>query len=96
VIIAQYEINSIWKTAFRAEYYQDKNGVIISTNTPNGFRTTGLSLNFDYAPTKNIVCRLEGRWLSSKDAIFETTTRSSNNNFIIGTSIAIKFLETFK
>ena len=96
VIIAQYEINAIWKTAFRAEYYQDKTGILIATNTPNGFRTAGLSLNFDYAPTKNIVCRLEGRWLNSKDPVFENTTRSSNNNFIIGTSIAMKFLETFK
>lgn len=96
VIIAQYEINSIWKTALRAEYYQDETGIIISTNTPNGFRTTGLSLNLDYVPTANIVCRLEGRWLNSQDKIFENQSTPSNNNFFIGASMAIKFAETFK
>jgi hypothetical protein len=93
VIIGQYTINKLWKTALRLEYYQDEKGVIIPTETINGFQTTGFSLNIDYAPAQNIVCRLEGRWLYSKDAVFETKTRMANNNFIIGTSIAIKFLE---
>jgi hypothetical protein len=96
IIIGQLSISKYWKTAVRAEYYQDETGIIIPTGTSNGFRTTGLSLNFDYSPTQNIVCRLEGRWLDSKDNIFETNTTPTNNNFIIGTSIAIKFLETRK
>jgi hypothetical protein len=33
---------------------------------------------------------LEGRWLNSEDHIFETKTISTNNNFILGTSIAVK------
>ena len=91
VVIGQFTINKNWKTAIRAEYYQDKTGIIISTQTINGFRTTGLSLNLDYSPTQNIVCRVEGRWLNNKDNIFETKTTPTNNNFIIGTSIATKF-----
>lgn len=94
IIISQYVINKSWKTAIRAEYYQDKSGVIIPTKTFNGFLTTGISLNIDYSPVKNIVGRLEGRWLHSKDSVFETKTSFSNNNFIIGTSIAIKFSDT--
>ncbi len=94
VIIGQYTINNSWKTAFRAEYYQDKTGIMISTGTNNGFQTTGLSLNLDYSPAQNITCRLEGRWMNSRDMIFETSSGFSNNNFIIGTSIAIKFSET--
>ena len=93
IIIGQYTINKTWKTALRAEYYQDETGIIIPTGTINGFQTTGLSLNLDYSPTQYIVCRLEGRWLNSKDNIFETKTASTNNNFIIGISIAIKFPE---
>lgn len=96
VIIGQFAINKTWKTAIRAEYYQDETGIIIPTSTPNGFKTTGLSLNLDYSPTQNIICRLEGRWLNSKDNIFETKTTPTNNNFIIGTSIAIRFSETLK
>lgn len=96
VIIGQFAINKNWKTAVRAEYYLDETGIIIPTGTINGFKTTGLSLNFDYSPTQNIICRLEGRWLNSKDNIFETKTTPTNNNFIVGTSIAIKFSVTIK
>lgn len=95
-IIGQFTINKTWKTAIRAEYYQDEMGVIIPKNTPNGFKTTGLSLNLDYSPTQNIICRLEGRWLNSKDNIFETKKIPTNNNVIIGVSIAIKLSETLK
>lgn len=91
VIIGQFAINKTWKTALRAEYYQDETGIIIPTSTPNGFKTTGLSLNLDYSPTQNIICRLEGRLLNSKDNIFKNKTSLTNNNFIIGTSIAIRF-----
>lgn len=96
VLIGQYSINKTWKIAIRAEYYQDETGIIIKTVTPNGFKTTGLSLNLDYSPTENIICRLEGRWLNSRDQIFETKTALTDNNFIIATSIAIRFSETIK
>lgn len=93
VIIGQYTINNAWKTAIRAEYYQDQTGVMIFTGTLNGFRTTGLSINLDYSPVQNLVCRLEGRLLRSRDAIFETNTLPTNNNLIFGASIAFKFAE---
>nr|WP_244545439.1 outer membrane beta-barrel protein [Algoriphagus locisalis] len=93
VYIGQYMIDKRWKTAIRAEYYQDETGIIIPTSTTHGFRTIGISLNLDYAPARNIVCRLEGRWLKSKDKIFETRTSTTDRNFIIGSSIAIRFSE---
>ncbi len=94
VIIGQYTIGNNWRTAIRTEYYQDEAGIIIPTGTFNGFQTTGVSLNIDYSPNHNIVCRIEGRWLNSQDDIFETKSNMTNNNFIIGTSIAIKFAES--
>ena len=96
VLIGQATINKSWRTAVRAEYYQDETGIIIPTSTPNGFKTIGLSLNFDYSPTENIICRLEGRWLNSRDQIFETKNALTNNNYMIATSIAIRFAETIK
>lgn len=96
IIIGQLSINDNWKTAVRAEYYQDATGIIIQTNTTNGFQTTGLSFNLDHVPNPNVVCRIEGRWLNSLDNVFETNTGMSNNNFIIGTSIAVKFAETLR
>lgn len=93
VIIGQYAFNNTWKTAIRAEYYQDKTGIIIPTGTTNGFQTTGLSLNIDYSPSRNLAWRIEGRWLNSTDNVFENKTSMTNNNFIVGTSLAIKFAE---
>ena len=94
IVIGRYSFSDKWKSALRAEYYQDETGIIIPTDTPNGFQTTGLSLNVDYLPAKFIICRIEGRWLNSKDDVFETKTDMTNNNFIIGTSIAIRLPET--
>ncbi|MEX1188433.1 MAG: porin [Bacteroidia bacterium] len=91
IFIMQYAFTDVWKISIRAEYYQDEKGVIISPATPNGFQTVGASVNVDYSPNKNIVCRLEGRYLNSKDHIFEHYPKPSNSNFIIAASIAIKF-----
>jgi hypothetical protein len=87
--ILRYSINNKWAIAGRAEYYYDKNEVIISTGTPNGFQTTGLSLNIDFAPVKNVLVRLEGRTFNSKDAIFKKGNLLSSNNSFVVSSIAV-------
>ncbi|WP_370871163.1 porin [Algoriphagus sp.] len=91
VIIAQFSIDQRWKAAMRAEYYQDQKGILIPTETRNGFRTTGLSMNLDYRPSAFLICRIEGRRMTSEDAIFDTKTSTSRKNFIIGASLAIRF-----
>ena len=96
VVVGQFKMNENWKATFRAEYYEDKTGVIIPTDTPHGFATTGLSLNFDYSPQESFICRIEGRWLNSRDRIFETKNTFKESNFIIATSIAIRFSDTIK
>jgi hypothetical protein len=69
-MIIKYTINPAWSVAGRCEYYHDKYGVIISSNTPGGFQTAGYSFNIDYSPVKNVSARLEARTFSSKDALF--------------------------
>lgn len=91
VAIAQYRINSKWAMAGRVEYYEDKNGLIISTGTPNGFKTTGYSLNLDYAPVSNAVLRLEGKVYDSKDKIFERDMNPVNHSATLTASIAVSF-----
>lgn len=91
VAIAQYKINSKWAVAGRAEYYKDKNGVLIATGTPNGFKTMGYSLNLDYAPISNAVVRLEGKVYDSKDKIFTRDLGLVNHNATITASIAVSF-----
>jgi len=91
VIIIKYTMTDKWAGAVRAEYYQDKTGIIVPTNTENGFNTSGLSLNLDYSPSNNILCRFEGRWLKSQDQIFQQGDNLTENNFSLVTSIAMKF-----
>lgn len=90
IVIAKYAVSSKYSVSVRGEYFNDKNGVIIGTGTPNGFQTSGASINFDYAPTNKIMCRIEARGFNSKDAIFTKQNSTVNTNaFVIG-SIAIK------
>ncbi|PXW13055.1 putative OmpL-like beta-barrel porin-2 [Chryseobacterium sp. CBTAP 102] len=87
----KYQLDNKWALAGRLEYYNDKNGVIISTETPNGFQTFGYSLNVDYAVFKNVVFRTEARGFTSKDAIFAKNDEFKKGNFYITSSLAVWF-----
>jgi Putative beta-barrel porin-2, OmpL-like. bbp2 len=77
--------------ALRGEYYEDEKGVIIPTSTTNGFNTFGTSLNVDYSPTNNLLLRIEGRYLNSKDKIFAKDALLKNNNSALTFSASIGF-----
>jgi len=91
VAIARYQFAGKWAVAGRVEYYQDKNGVLIATGTPNGFKTTGYSLNLDYAPIPNALLRLEGKVYDSKDAVFTRLGNPVNTNPLVTASMAVSF-----
>ncbi|MCX2473871.1 porin [Pedobacter sp. MC2016-05] len=91
VVIAQYKFAEKWAVAGRFEYYEDKNGIFISTGTTNGFKTKGYSLNVDYSPIPNAVVRLEGKTYDSKDKIFARENNSVNVNTTLTASIAVSF-----
>lgn len=91
VAIARYTFNPQWAVAGRFEYYRDKDGMLISTDTANGFKTTGYSMNVDYAPVKNAVVRLEGKVYDSKDKVFLRDKSAVNYNAAVTASIAVSF-----
>ncbi len=91
VLIINVILNDRWCITARGEYYMDNNGVIITTGTRNGFQTSGYSLNFDYRIRENMVWRIEGRSLNSKDKIFTKGDESTNTNTFATTSFAISF-----
>lgn len=91
VLIARKSIGDRNKIAGRIEYYEDPNAVIMDTGTPNGFKTWGYSLNYDYLFSDHLIWRIEARKFSSKDAIFFKNNNSSNSNFCITSSLAISF-----
>lgn len=91
VLILRYAFNDKWAVAGRAEHYNDKNGVIIATGTPNGFQTTGYSFNIDHSPFKNVLIRMEIRSLNSKDKVFTKSSGATDSNTFFTSSIAVSF-----
>ena len=91
-LILKYAATSKTSIGVRAEYYDDKNGVIIATNTPNGFKTWGFSANVDYNILKNLMWRMEIRSLNSKDDIFiSDSNKAIGHDIALTTSLAFSF-----
>lgn len=89
-ILAQYAFHSKWQSAFRTEYYQDQNNVIININNES-FKTIGNSLNLDYLPNSKVKLRLEARWLQSKEPIFVKNDKWVKNDYFLTTSMSFEF-----
>lgn len=92
VVIGRYAFNDKVALALRAEYYRDKNGVIIATGTENGFQTLGVSANFDVQVHKNALWRVEGKLFSSRDDIFiDADGAATSSNAVATTALAVWF-----
>lgn len=92
VLIAKYAPTDKINLAVRGEYYNDKNGVIITSGTENGFQTFGASLNIDYQILPNLVWRTEVKSLNSKGAVFlDRDDNLKKGNVMAITSLAIRF-----
>jgi hypothetical protein len=87
VLIVRYALNDKTKIALRGEYYQDKNQIIIATNTTNGFQTSGISTNLDYKLNDKVQFRIEGKMYLSKDAVF---VDGAAQNYAITTNMTLK------
>ncbi len=92
VIILKYAPTDKISIAARTEYYKDKKGVIIKTNSINGFNNWGFSCNLDYAISSNIMWRIEVKNYTSKDKIFNASNNMlSTSNTAISAVLAISF-----
>lgn len=91
VIIMHYSWKENWALALRGEYYEDISGVIIETPVPGGFRTSSVSLNLEYSPVNNVMCRIEGRYLYSMDEILPAQGLPVNTNLFFTASVNMSF-----
>lgn len=89
ILTAKYAFSEKLSVSVRGEYYSDPDQVIVATGTPNGFQTYGYSVNLDYNIFENVKWRIEARRFNSKDQIFQMDGESSENNYFIGTSLAV-------
>jgi hypothetical protein len=87
VLIVRREINSKTRIALRGEYYGDRNQIVIFTDTPNGFQTSGLSLNIDRDIDERMRFRIEGKAYDSRDAIFR---EGKNRNYSVTTNLTLR------
>ena len=90
-LLLRYACSDKIALAARGEYYQDANGVIITPDLPLEFKTSGYSLNLDYAPVHNLLLRIEGRLLNSKGAIFRRNNLPTDKSTTVTSSMAISF-----
>lgn len=88
VVIVRRRINSTSFAAFRGEYFNDSQQVLLRTGSVNGFQTVGLSLNYDHSVTNNTSARIEGKAYFSKDKIFDEL--KSNRNYSILLTLSLK------
>lgn len=77
VIISKVNLNNKSKIAGRVEFYSDKDQVIISTSTSNGYQTMGASINYDYQISPKVLWRAEFKKYHSNDAIFRYLQNSN-------------------
>ncbi|MBF6642419.1 porin [Flavobacterium sp. J49] len=88
-VLAQYSWTSKWQTAFRIEYYQDKNNVMVGVG--DAFKTFGTSFNLDYLINDKVKFRTEARYLSGQEKVFVKETSLTNDNLCITTSLSFEF-----
>lgn len=89
VLIFRYTLSKKCTIAARGEYYEDKDQIIINTNTANGFRVSGLSANYDFRINQKIQWRIEGKVYNSKDKFFNGQTE--HKNYSLTTNITVRF-----
>lgn len=95
-VFVRYKLADKWSTTLRGEYYNADRGVIINSIAPRSadraLKVKAASLNFDYAPTANVLFRVEGRVFDAKDTIFlQDDNKTSDSYGNITSSIAISF-----
>ncbi len=95
-LMVRYRPVAQFAVAGRVEYYHDPGNLIIApTDRGNGMRVTGFqtvspSLNVDYLPAEGVALRLEGRYFSSRNAVFPEGAGTTRSTGALAASIAFK------
>ncbi|HLO44429.1 MAG TPA: porin [Leadbetterella sp.] len=90
VIISKLRLNNDNQLALRLEYYADANEIIEQTESKLGFKTSGISLNYDHKLSENMLWRIEPKLLYADKKIFTNDKQSSKTDFTITTALTLK------
>jgi hypothetical protein len=91
IVICQVKWNQRLKSALRIEYYQDRTGIRVKNDHPNGFATTAVSFNMDYSIWKGLLWRIEASNYRSRDQVFLYPENPTATNFFLISSLAYRF-----
>lgn len=86
----RYQLNK-WALAARAEFYKDKEGVIISLVNGNPFEMQSYSINIDREIGGRLLWRTEGRFFKNSRPYFERQGKLVRANQEITSSVSIRF-----
>lgn len=87
----QYKWTKAFRTALRLEYYRDKAGLIVTSETGAPFSVWGLSANADVQLLRRLLWRFEGRLLSGRETIFLNQADPTRVNTAITSSLSFYF-----
>jgi hypothetical protein len=87
----KYNWNRRFASALRFEYYEDRNAVIITTETGAAMAVYGASINMDMQIVKRLLWRVEIRALSGKEDVFLKDGMAVSGNQSLTTSVSYHF-----
>lgn len=92
LLMARYKLTPSQKVSARIEYYQDRNQILLVTNTPNAFEGYGGSLGYDEQLEENVLWRIEARYLETNSSLFaKKLNQLVDSNITITTSLSLQF-----
>lgn len=92
LLITSYKLRESQKINARIEWYQDQKQLILVTNRPQSFEGYGGSLGFDKQLEKNVLWRLESRYIKTNERVFpKNLIEFADSNFTLTTSLSIQF-----
>lgn len=91
----RYAVTDKHGVAARYDRTRDPSTIIpeLNTGTPHGWNSNGYTLTYEYLYSAALTFRLEGRYVKSKDAIFQTDskTKLSDEDSFLTSQIALSF-----
>lgn len=90
-VIVRRSVNTRSTIVARAEHLFDRGQVLVSTGSPEGFRTSGASLGYDFRADARLLWRTEVRGYRSGDAIWPRDGAANGNrrSWLAVTSLAL-------
>lgn len=88
--IGKMALSNKLNTALRVEYFKDYNLVVMQSFNNQAIDVYGGSLNFDYQTNKNLLFRVESRFLISKNELFLKNNQPHKNNIHVVASMIFR------